>query len=340
MTRKDNDSSIDADDTVARLLELGGARPDVPADVEARVYGNVRDAWAAATRPDPARVYERVHGRWRSDQRRRRAIRWALPAALAATVALAVVLVMPGREIGVAPAVVATVARTVGDGLPAAGEALHVGDIVQTGPGQGLSFVVDGSTSIRLDESTAVEILGSRSYRMTSGRLYADTGDLIYHGNSLKIETPFGVVRDIGTQFSIDARAQAQSIAVREGRVDLIADSGTHTAIAGERLHVDGAIVEVSDIDSFGDDWSWTGALAPAFDIENKSLYDFLGWASRETGRELVFDDDTLRLAAMRTDLHGSIENLEPAEALEVVLPTTRFDYVVEEARIVVTTRR
>ena len=82
--------------------------------------------------------------------------------------------------------------------------------------------------------------------------------------------------------------------------------------------------------------WDWTASLAPEFNIENKSLLDFLRWAARETGRELVFEDTELRMSAMRTDLHGSVQDFEPLEAVESVLATTNFRYRLEADRIVI----
>ena len=37
----------------------------------------------------------------------------------------------------------------------------------------------------------------------------------------------------------------------------------------------------------------------------------------------------------MRTDLHGSVADFEPLEAVESVLATTKFDYRIEPDRIV-----
>ena len=41
-------------------------------------------------------------------------------------------------------------------------------------------------------------------------------------------------------------------------------------------------------------------------------------------------------MSAMRTDLHGSVEDFEPLEAVESVLATTRFRYRLEADRIVI----
>ena len=126
-------------------------------------------------------------------------------------------------------------------------------------------------------------------------------------------------------------------VAVREGRVDVVNDTTNQIAVAGERLTMDAAgDATVVGIDAYDTDWAWAANLSPAFDIENKSLLDFLRWAARETGRELVFEDQELRMTAMRTDLHGSVAGFKPLEAVDSVLATTSFRYRIEADRIVI----
>jgi hypothetical protein len=84
------------------------------------------------------------------------------------------------------------------------------------------------------------------------------------------------------------------------------------------------------------DYWSWASRLAPVYTIDGKSLLDFLKWVSRETGMRLEFPNDDVRLAAMRTDLHGSIGNVGPLDALDAVVTTTAFRYRIDGGRIVV----
>ncbi|MDH3821081.1 MAG: hypothetical protein OEU59_08155, partial [Gammaproteobacteria bacterium] len=104
-----------------------------------------------------------------------------------------------------------------------------------------------------------------------------------------------------------------------------------------ERLVVDEAgSAEVTELAPHSTYWSWAAELAPTFDIENKSLMDFLDWASREAGMELVFASDELRMAAMRTELHGSVDDFEPIEAIESVLATTAFKYRIEQGKVVI----
>jgi len=51
---------------------------------------------------------------------------------------------------------------------------------------------------------------------------------------------------------------------------------------------------------------------------------------------ELVFESDELRMAAMRTDLHGSVASFSPRESVEAVLATTNLGYRIEPGRIVI----
>ena len=159
----------------------------------------------------------------------------------------------------------------------------------------------------------------------------------MYRSRKLVIETPIGEVTDIGTQFSVAAADGVLEVAVREGRVDLDQQDEVLTAVAGERVRVvsdsDPLIERLEPHDPY---WSWASSLAPSYDLENRSLLDFLRWASRETGRELVFEDQELRMAAMRTDLHGSVSDFEPLEAVQSILATTSFKYRIERDRIII----
>jgi ferric-dicitrate binding protein FerR (iron transport regulator) len=160
---------------------------------------------------------------------------------------------------------------------------------------------------------------------------------LMYRDRGMIIHTAIGSVTDVGTQFAVGVTDDRLDVAVREGRVDVSRSADEFVAVAGERLrlgHGEQAIVDaLAPNDAF---WNWTTALAPVFDIENKSLLEFLRWVARETGRELVFEDNELRMSAMRTDLHGSVADFEPLEAVESVLATTNFRYRILADRIII----
>lgn len=200
-----------------------------------------------------------------------------------------------------------------------------------------MSIALHNAESLRLDHDTELVINEGDKFTLIAGRAYVDTGDFVYRDKGVIIDTQFGAVADVGTQFSVDVSSGLLDVAVREGRVDVESSGQQLVAVAGERLRVKpGDVAQVDELSPHDAYWDWVAQLAPVYDLENRSLLDFLRWAARETGRELVFEDNELRMAAMRTDLHGSIEDFAPAEAMRAVMSTTSFRYRLEANRIVI----
>ena len=331
--------SFDRDDeTMQRLLRLAGPRAPIPEKIEERVYERVRREWEISSRrPEGARVYTRVHREWERRNTRRRVRRWAYPAALAATLLLAVAVVVQSPPPAPAQISIGKIARVSGDGIRIApGDEIYAGERLSTGAGERVSLVLRGADSLRLDQDTTLVVDAADRFTLLQGRVYADTGDFIYREHAIVIDTNLGSVTDVGTQFAVAVGDDRLDVAVREGRVDVSRDSMEFVAVAGERLWLDdndeASIDKLAAHDAF---WDWAAEIAPPFDIENESLLDFLRWAARETGRTLEFEDNELRMSAMRTDLHGSVADFEPLEAVESVLATTKFDYRIEPDRIV-----
>ena len=331
------------DETMERLLRLAGPRAPVPEDIAARVYDQVHREWQASSQPpDGARVYMHVRREWQKDAARRRYRRWALPVALAASVVIAVTMLLQPPPPAPGSVSLGSVARVIGDRsagtLPAVGHPVHAGDVLVTGAGQKISVLINNVESLRLDQNTTLAVVAKDEFRLDSGRVYADTGNFTYRDGGLVIHTALGSVTDVGTQFAVQTGGDGLDVAVREGRVDISRGAEEFVAVAGERLQLgrddEPAVTTLEPHDPF---WNWTVSLAPVFDIENKSLLDFLRWAARETGRELVFADNELRMSAMRTDLHGSVADFEPVEAVESVLAATNYRYRIQADRIVIT---
>ena len=342
MTKQTNDDKeLERDEeAMARLLRLAGPRAEIPADAESRVYARVLKEWQASTEaPDDARVYKFVHRSWKRDAALAATKRWILPIALAASAALVAIFISQPEQ--VPPVAVGTVAKVVspaaGGSAFALGDEIYVGMTIETGDGQGMSFLLARNESLRLDEDSALRVDTRDQFTLLRGRVYADTGEFVYRDGGLRIDTAFGAVTDIGTQFSVSIQDDLLDVAVREGRVDVRNDTHKYVAMSGERIRLlEQGEVDVDPLALTDEYWNWTTNLAPAFDIEGRSLMDFLKWAARESGRILYFEDTELRMAAMRTDLHGSIADFSPLEAIESVLATTAFRYHIEHDRIVI----
>lgn len=318
----ENNSTADAggNDSIAKLMRLAGPRPAVPGEVRERVHAAVKKEW-------------------RSKFRQRRTRFWGIPLALAAAVVAAVLLTARAPELAVAP--IATVALVSGDagagaGRLSPGDSIYPGDLVATGK-RGMALAVSNGFSLRLAASTTLKFDGMEDLTLLSGRLYADTGQAIYDNRSITVHTSVGSARDIGTQFAVEFLGDAMHVAVREGSVDVSNQRSSYTAKAGETLTLDtNDEVNVGRLAVNDNAWDWVAELTPAFDIENRTLLEFLQWAARETGRELVFENESVRMAAMGTRLHGSVRDFTPIEAVDSVMPTTKFEYNVDSNRIVI----
>lgn len=307
------------DDSIASLVRLAGPRPPIPRDVQARVHENVKREW-------------------RKSQARRRAVRWGIPAALAASLVIAVALT--GRVPLAPPEPVATVAMVdvgLGNVPLGPGDLIYPGDRISTGT-RGMALAFANGLSLRLAERTTATVDALDVVTLAAGKVYADTGPSARRGRTITVHTGAGSATDYGTQFAVAYDTRTMTVAVREGSVDVAARRASYTADAGEKLTLrPGEEARIDELPPHADAWNWAAALAPAFDIDDRPVIDFLRWASRETGRELVFANDSARLAAMAERLRGSVSGLTPAEALEAVRPTIpSFDIRIEERRILV----
>jgi hypothetical protein len=152
-TNQDHPEDRD-DETIERLLRLAGPRAP---DIEARVYDRVHREWQATSQqPDGARVYQFVRRAWEKDTAKQRYLRWALPAALAASVVIAVTLFMQPPTSAPDRIVIGAVAKVVGDGrgaaLPAIGQPVYAGEVLLL-PAQGRGSASESMVSSRCEST-------------------------------------------------------------------------------------------------------------------------------------------------------------------------------------------
>jgi ferric-dicitrate binding protein FerR (iron transport regulator) len=144
-------------------------------------------------------------------------------------------------------------------------------------------------------------------------------------------------VRDIGTRFEVRFNGSALRVRVRDGVVRLSQTRQSHDAQPGDELTLDGsgAIVRRT-VPVHGADWAWAMALARPFDLEGRSLRDFLDWIAGENGWQLRFADAAVDKKSLTTILHGSIQGLTPDEALAAVLPTSGVEHRLENGVLLI----
>jgi ferric-dicitrate binding protein FerR (iron transport regulator) len=307
------------EEVTARLLRLAGRRPEAPADRAARVRGDVHRHWQAATR--------------RRALRRRALLGTALLAS-AATATLVVKVLTP-RDVG-APTLAETIAsveQVEGDAGLTRGDGVRTGQWLETGArGRAALRLADG-TSMRLDTDARARLLSPAILELTRGTVYLDTGE---RSTGLEVRTPFGVARDIGTQFEVRLTASSLRVRVRAGLVELRRGEQSVSARPGTEVTLGSGPANTRPVPAFGPEWQWAADLAPVFDIEGRSLAAFLGHLSREQGWTVRYADAQLARDASGIILHGSVRGLEPADAVAVALRTSALSHRFDNGELVV----
>ena len=241
-----------------------------------------------------ARVRAAVHDEWTAQQVRKRRIRlFAAACFLAILGGTAIYRLLPARAVPVA--VYETAA------LPA-------------------SFDLDLGT-LRLERGTRVTRAEGDALTLERGMIFVATSG----ATSLVVHTPFGDVRDIGTQFEVRLSPHDVQVRVREGLVELRGER----ASAGESLLATSSNVQKS---RDANDWEWVERAAPPIRLEGATLADVLRRVAREKGLALDWHADPARRNVV---LRGN-EPFTPSEALDAATAAAGVRYRIEGNRLVI----
>ncbi len=316
-------------ETMRRLLHHAGPRQEAPAHVVAEIKQATYPAWQSKVRAVA------------QARRRRRLLILAAAALLAIAAALwrLTPQMFPPGEPPVRVATIETMAGDVtaggvGDLVP--GTELDSGSTIETGASSHLTLRLTSGTSARLDEQTVLQLTSANILELERGAVYLDTG----HGPdspSLTVSTRYGVARDIGTQFEVRLLAEALRIQVREGEVDVELGAASYSVDAGDTLTVDAdGTVHRDDVSAHDPSWAWILQTSPPFELEGRTLGEFLDWVTRETGWQTRFADPALEREITGTLAHGSIAGFRPDQALDLVLPGYGLRYALKDGILVI----
>ena len=313
---------------LAELIRHAGSRVEPPAAMRDAVREAAASEWRAVV----------------ASHARRRTLRWSMTAA-AVVAGLAVWLALP--LVRAPAAVVASVIRVngpvdVGGGLFAgftlmrSGGAVMAGAEIRADSGGRVALQIAG-TSVRLDENSAMTMIAPGRIALKRGAIYVDADPAASAASPLVIETAFGTVEHLGTQYEARLSDGGVRVRVREGRVRLMGEQRSVESHAGEQV----TLLATGDVRReplarADGEWAWVGEIAPACNIENKSLADFLHWVGRETGREITFSSSASEEEAAHVVLRGSVDGLSPERALAAVLATTRLGYSETPGRVLI----
>ena len=330
-----NDAAND-DVTTEELLRFAGPRQAVPEMVRARAKRAARAAWQEKVAVEAAR------------RRSRRRQIFAAVAALA-LVAFGVMLWgMVGDEAEIVPAEAPRVASvestwqrlqllTPGGGaLLTPGAELSAGDRIETTEGRA-ALRLAGGQALRLDAGTRVTLVAADVLELERGAVYLDSAGAVPGAGGVAVRTPYGVARDIGTQFEVRLEEAALEVRVRRGEVEIVTADAFHEVTAGSAIVVDAdGGVERTPIDAWGSDWSWVVASTPDFELEGKTLAEVLDRISRETGWTVRYADPDLAVEAASIRVHGGAGALRPDELAAVVVPSAGLDFTLADGTLTI----
>jgi ferric-dicitrate binding protein FerR (iron transport regulator) len=176
---------------------------------------------------------------------------------------------------------------------------------------------------LRVNADTQILVSDIDRFDVRRGAIYLDTRAGAAPPGDVEINTPFGIVRHLGTQYEVGVRPDDLRLRVREGAVTVSDGAREYVGDAGEQLVLARDAEPVrSSIAPSGPEWAWVESLATLPTATQYRLIDLLEWIARETGRELQFASDTLALTAARDTLVGAA-GLNPSETLDVIRSTT-----------------
>lgn len=225
------------------------------------------------------------------------------------------------------------------DSQLAAGGSVAAGTDLTVRDGAGVLLRISPDLTVRLAENTRARFNAADELELAAGQAFIDATP---GANApLRVITPSGEVMHLGTQYQVRAGDHEVEVAVREGRAQLKTAKLTTVAEAGHwLLHRDAAAAPLTGLLPADDvRFEWIATLPTRFTLEGSTLSAFLGWFHRETGLTPIYSEGIDAGKFAQVQLKGSIDDLEPFEALSYVLATADLAWHREGAKVVIEKR-
>lgn len=323
----DNDESRErtSETRIAELLRSAPSRPVPTLAAAERVKAAAYDAYLDY-------LQHRSRRRWRLG--------------IAASITIMVVAGFFLQQRSTTPVVVAHITRTVGNAakvdaaVAMTEQPLRTYETVSVPQGGRLLLTLTNGVGLRVDESTRLVFESPDRLRLDHGAVYVETPrhSTADPGTDLVVETAYGAVRHVGTQYEVRVAERELRVRVREGAVLFRTSSGTNTMVkAGEQLDYERDIATVVPGPGRASNaWAWTEVVGPRYVIEGRSLAEALEWFASEAGMRLEFTNEKSRTRATQITLHGDVSTLTLRQAMRAILSGSDLPYAIEESRLLV----
>jgi ferric-dicitrate binding protein FerR (iron transport regulator) len=218
-------------------------------------------------------------------------------------------------------------------GTVAAGRELTVRE------GAGVLLRISPDLTVRLAENTRARFDAPDELVLDHGQAFIDATPGAHV--PLRVVTPSAAVTHLGTQYQVRVGDHEVEVAVREGRAQLETEGRITVTEAGHwLLQRDSAAPLTGDLAADDVRFEWIATLPAGFELEGATLSAFLAWFQRETGLTPVYSDGIDAGKFAQVQLKGSIDDLEPFEALSYVLATADLAWHREGAKVVIEKRQ
>lgn len=334
MTDTSRQTSLESDEAVEALL--GQARPRlVPPEDEARA------------------VRQAVHAEWRKVTGRQQSRKRLMSFAMAASVLVAVFVSLNMLRInGVDEVAVASIDKSFGSIYVLGENSEHLegnhlntvvgGQTLITDTSSGIGLAWGNGGSLRIDENTRVRFVSDETVYLESGRVYFDSAPVLADRSvtgsdvRLTIDTDHGEVMHVGTQYMARADATGLTVSVREGEVVIEGAGRSGKAAEGQQLAISGSGAHsLVNIRPHGSAWEWVEQTSPSATVDGRSVDEFLGWVSHETGLELEYESQDAEDYARQEALKGTVD-LGPRQALRVWMSGVDLEWRIDDGVIYV----
>ena len=322
MNSTDQNNQGNSDELFESLFKNAATRTRAPAD-------------------DEARIRAALHAEWKQAAGRRRWRRLTVGLAAAASVVLAIFIstgVFKDSLSQTPTRMVASVVKQSGRVMTRPGgthaamqqlraeQTLMSGSMIATAYDARLAIRWLDGESIRLDENTQLMLISETVIELLSGRIFIDShadDNKPDRKSELAVNTQFGRVQHLGTQYMTSLTDGSVIVSVRQGSVAVTGDNEQSIAKGGQQLRVSSTgKVSLTPIAIYGENWQWIEEISPGFTLDGRSMSDFLDWVSRESGRSLEYVSVAAETLARDTVMRGTVD-LRPMRALELMLQTS-----------------
>jgi hypothetical protein len=204
---------------------------------------------------------------------------------------------------------------------------IHPGDYIRTQNNNRIMIELDNGNSFRVDENTQLQLVNRNEIHLSQGQIYVESAQQ-QPTSKLLIKTDIAEVNHIGTRYLVSLLKDKLNVAVREGKVVINNKEVTNQVEHGFEASIDTTgNYQHHPISSHDKKWGWTQKIAKSFNIQDKTVAEYLQWVSNETGYEILWQSTSNKVDANKVKLSGSINGVLPIESLDVIMPTTRFNY-------------